>query len=202
MSLKKVENCNKCGLCQNQRPLLDKEDRCDVMWVGLSAKRFDDLNNSIPLSNDTNSGKIIELIENELTDLKFYKTNLVKCLPLDENNKLRYPTPKEMQACINNLLIEIEILNPKIILVLGKLTFNFIEKYFIKNSIDKSKLIYIEHPSYIYVYKRKYIDDYIEKIVDICKKKITTKESLLATSKKMINIPYNVKKSYKVLYFP
>ena len=30
---------------------------------------------------------IIELIEQELPDLKFYKTNLVKCLPLDENNK-------------------------------------------------------------------------------------------------------------------
>lgn len=95
MSLEKVENCNKCGLCQNQRTLLDKEDRCDVMWVGLSAKRVDDLNNSIPLSNDTNSGKIIELIEHELPDLKFYKTNLVKCLPLDENNKLRYQLPKK-----------------------------------------------------------------------------------------------------------
>ena len=59
------------------------------MWVGLSAKRVDDLNNSIPLCNDTNSGKIIELIEQKLQDLKFYKTNLVKCLPLDENNKLR-----------------------------------------------------------------------------------------------------------------
>ena len=183
MSLEKVENCNKCCLCQNQRPLLDKEDRCDVMWVGLSAKRVDDLNNSIPLSNDTNSGKIIELIEHELPDLKFYKTNLVKCLPLDENNKLRYPTSKEMQACINNLLIEIEILNPKIILVLGKLTFNFIEMYFIKNNIDKSKLIYIEHPSYIYVYKRKYINDYINKVVDICKKKtIMSNNSLLASS--------------------
>ena len=169
MSLEKVENCNKCSLCQNQRPLLDKEDRCDVMWVGLSAKRV----------NDTNSGKIIELIEQELPNLKFYKTNLVKCLPLDENNKLRYPTPKEMQACINNLLLEIEILNPKIIMVLGKLTFNFIEKYFMKNNIDKSKIIYIEHPSYIYVYKRKYIDDYINKVVDICKKKtIISKRSL------------------------
>lgn len=183
MLLEKVENCNKCCLCQNQRPLLDKEDRCDVMWVGLSAKRVDDLNNSIPLGNDTNSGKIIELIEHELPDLKFYKTNLVKCLPLDENNKLRYPTPKEMQDCINNLLIEIEILNPKTILVLGKLTFNFIEKYFIKNNIDKGKIVYIEHPSYIYVYKRKYIDDYINKVVDICKMKTTVpKRSLLALS--------------------
>ena len=179
MLLEKVENCNKCCLCQNQRPLLDKEDRCDVMWVGLSSKRVDDLNNSIPLGNDTNSGKIIELIEQKLPDLKFYKTNLVKCLPLDKNNKLRYPTPKEMQACINNLLIEIEILNPSIILVLGKLTFNFIEKYFIKNNIDKSKFVYIEHPSYIYVYKRKYIDDYVNKVVNICKKKtIISKRSL------------------------
>lgn len=88
-----------------------------------------------------------------------------------------------MQDCINNLLIEIDILNPKIILVLGKLTFNFIEKYFIKNNIDKSKLIYIEHPSYIYVYKRKYINDYINKVVDICKKKtIMSNNSLLALS--------------------
>lgn len=37
-----------------------------------------------------------------------------------------------------------------------------------KNNIDKSKIIYIEHPSYIYVYRRKYIDDYISKVVDIC----------------------------------
>lgn len=60
-----------------------------------------------------------------------------------------------------------EILNFRIILFLGKLTFNFIEKYFIKNNIDKSKVIYIEHPSYMYVYKRKYIDNYINKVVDI-----------------------------------
>ena len=51
------------------------------------------------------------------------------------------------------------------------------EKYFIKNNIDKSKLIYIEHPSYIYVYKRKYIDDYINKVVDICKKTISYKNN-------------------------
>ena len=76
MSLEKVENCNKCSLCQNQRPLLDKEDRCDVMWVGLSAKRVDDLNNSIPLSNDTNSGKIIELIETAIVRLSLNNNKL------------------------------------------------------------------------------------------------------------------------------
>lgn len=167
--LKDIRKCEKCGLCKNQKPLLDNTCDCDVMWVGLSAKKVNDVNETIPLCNDTNSGKIIELIENKLKNIKFYKTNLVKCLPLDENGKLRYPKPNEMSSCIDNLLLEIEKLNPKIIFILGKNTYNFIQKYFKKNKIDNSKLIYIEHPSYIYVYKRKFIDDYIEKIINICK---------------------------------
>ena len=165
--LKKISMCSKCNLCKNQKPLLDKSILCDIMWVGLSAKKVDNVNNTIPLCNDTNSGKVIELIESKLENTNFYKTNLVKCLPLDDNNKLRYPTNSEMNACIDNLLVEINELKPKIIFVLGKNTYNFIYKYFKKNKIDDSKLIYIEHPSYIYVYKRKYIDDYVEKIINI-----------------------------------
>ena len=169
--LKRISKCQKCNLCHNQKPLLDNNQNCDVMWVGLSAKKVDDINKSIPLDNDTNSGKIIETIEKSIPDVKFYKTNLVKCLPLDQNNKLRYPTQTEMNACINNLIIEINELNPKIIFVLGRNTYNYITKYFKKHNIDDSKLIYIEHPSYIYVYKRKYIDNYVAKIINIIKNK-------------------------------
>ena len=168
MKLEKLKKCNNCSLCLNQRPLLDTPRNCDIMWVGLSAKKVDNISTSIPLDNDTNSGKIIELIEDKLPQMRFYKTNLVKCLPLDKNNKLRYPNQEEMNACINNLNLEILELNPKIIFVLGKLTYNFVSKYFQKNNLDISKLVYLEHPSYIYVYKRKYIDDYINKVVDIC----------------------------------
>lgn len=179
MILEEVKKCDNCSLCQNQKPLLDKITECDIMWVGLSAKRVLNINNSIPLDNDTNSGKIIELIENELPNIKFYKTNLVKCLPLDKNGKLRYPNSSEMNACINNLLIEINILHPQIILILGKEAYNFIDKYFTKNNLDKIKLIYIEHPSYIYVYKRKYIDDYITKVTNICEKRVKIKTKKL-----------------------
>ena len=167
--LKSISKCNKCILCKNQKPLLDNTYSCDIMWVGLSAKKVLDVNCDIPLSSDTNSGKIIELIESKLENTKFYKTNLVKCLPLDDNNKLRYPTSDEMNFCISNLILEISKLNPKIIFVLGKKTYNFIYKYFKNNNIDSSKLIYIEHPSYIYVYRRKYIDNYVMKVVDIIK---------------------------------
>lgn len=170
--LKEIGNCNKCDLCKNQKPLLDRKNNCDVMWVGLSAKKVDDVNETIPLCNDTNSGKIIELIEKKLENLSFYKTNLVKCLPLDTNNKLRYPSNIEMKSCINNLIFETKELNPKIIFVLGKITYNFIERYYKKNGLDLSKFIYVEHPSYIYVYKRKNIDSYIDKIIKICNDKL------------------------------
>ena len=165
---KVIEKCNKCNLCKNQKPLLDKNTKCDVMWIGLSAKKVDNLDDSIPLDNNTNSGKIIEQIENKLPHVCFYKTNLVKCLPLNEKNKLRYPTTEEMNCCIDNLVFEIKELKPKVIFVLGRKTFDFIYKYFDTFKLDRDKLIYIEHPSYIYVYKRKYIDDYINKVVSIC----------------------------------
>ncbi len=153
----------------NQRPLMDKSRVCDIMWVGLSAKKVKDVNKTIPLCNDTNSGKIIEEIEKRLDGFKFYKTNLVKCLPLDENGKLRYPTTSEMNSCVGNLLFEINYFNPKIIFVLGKRAYNFIYKYFVSNGIDTDRLIYIEHPSYIFVYKRKYIEEYMKKVISICK---------------------------------
>ena len=41
------------------------------MWVGLSAKKVEDVNKTIPLCNDTNSGKIIEEIENKLKNIKW-----------------------------------------------------------------------------------------------------------------------------------
>jgi len=39
--INKIIECEKCGICINQLPLLDRyKDSCDVMWVGLSAKKI------------------------------------------------------------------------------------------------------------------------------------------------------------------
>ena len=157
--MNKIEKCKKCGLYKNQLPLLDEIKESEIMWVGLSAKKVNNINETHPLANDTNTGKIIEQIENELNQHKFYKTNLVKWVPLNETNKLRYPTTNEMEECLENLIYEISLVKPKVILVLGKQAYNFIiKKAKIKN------IFYIEHPSYIYVYKRKEINSYIEKV--------------------------------------
>ncbi len=163
--ISKIKDCRRCSLYKNQLPLLDNIKDIDVMWVGLSAKEVNDIDKNIPLENNTNSGRIIEKIENNFGDINFYKTNLVKCLPLDNNKKLRYPTRKEMDICIDNLLCEISCLKPKIIFLLGNKVSSYLEKY-LKNSnmVINSKIITIYHPSYIWIYKKKQLDKYIEDV--------------------------------------
>jgi len=163
--MNEIKNCKQCNLCKNQKPLIEKIKKSDIMWVGLSAKKVSDIKTAIPLQDDTNSGKVIKQIEENLPNYTFYKTNLVKCLPLDKKNKIRYPQKEEMQKCISNLLIEIDFVKPKVIFLLGKKVYNFIIKYIEQNNIKiDAKIYYLEHPSYIYIYKRKYIDNYIDKV--------------------------------------
>lgn len=177
--MKSILECTKCGLCDNQKPLLDNStSRADVMWVGLSAKKVESLFDEIPLANNTNTGKIVANIEKDFKDILFYKTNIVKCLPLNEKKKLRYPNLDEMRACQDNFNKELEIVKPSIVFLLGKKVSDFVfkehkeqdkkikktdEGWFFNNII----FIPIYHPSYIYVYKRKFIDDYIQNIQSI-----------------------------------
>ena len=68
-TLEKIRYCEKCKLCCNQRPLMDRCSECQVLWVGLSAKKamYDD---EIPLSIKTNSGAVIHEVEMLLEDVK------------------------------------------------------------------------------------------------------------------------------------
>ena len=78
---------------------------------------------SLSLARNTNTGKILETIELELKEYSFYKTNLVKCLLLDNNKKIRYPTKMEITKCLDNLIYEIEIVKPKTVFLLGKIVY-------------------------------------------------------------------------------
>jgi len=170
-----IITCDNCDLCLNQKPLIQESNTADIFWVGLSAVKTSD-KKDIPLSNSTNSGKLIGLIENIIPDKSFHKTNLVKCLPL-KNEKIRYPTTKEMKKCFFNLEKEIDYLKPGFIFLLGKQVASFILKcYDIKDyslnnefvydyfNINNSKVIPIHHPSFILIYKRKKLQQYTDGI--------------------------------------
>lgn len=177
--INEIMNCNKCKMCNNQRPLLDKVSECDVMWVGLSAKQVENVFDDIPLSTSTKSGMLINEMESEIYGCRFYKTNVVKCLPLDNDGKLRYPTKKEMDLCIMNLKREIDVLKPKIVILLGNNVIQSVEKS-MKMNFDKfndyeyklykhgeCKFLPIHHPSYISVYRKKHKKSYIDAVKEL-----------------------------------
>lgn len=168
------KRCKACGLYINQFPLVDKTSKADVFWVGLSAVQMDlDDKKRVPLSPSTRSGKLIQDIEKSFdSSLIFRKTNLVKCLPLNMN-KIRYPELLEMKKCFPNLKDEIKQHNPRIVFLLGRQVAEFVFKQnswklgalgteFTYNGQTKNGVTYIpiHHPSYMLVYKRKFIDNY------------------------------------------
>lgn len=125
-----IRCCKSCSLCNNQPPLLSPMPDASpvIMVVGTSAKQIKSPA-EVPLDGSTRSGKIVSRLE--AVSLKcgygIYRTNLVKCPPVNDVNKLRYPTKEEIAACIGNLFQEIELLTPKIVLLLGKIVISAME---------------------------------------------------------------------------
>ncbi len=156
----------------------NKDKKVNVIWVGLSDKKPKKEKKFYPLGEDTNSGKIIAKIEKQLPQLNFYRTNLVKFAPVDKNNKLRYPTNSEMEDSFCLLQNDILEFKPTTVFLLGNRVSEFVlnkkEQKLIKSKerwrayapvfINGVCFISIFHPSYVYVYKRKEIDDYLKTV--------------------------------------
>lgn len=193
--------CKACGLYLHQQPACEKAASSHVFWVGLSAVLFEEGVVPRPLSPLTPSGSLIDRIEESLRkDIQFYKTNIVKCVPLSkEKRKIRYPLEHEMEKCFPNFESELKVLTPKVVFLLGKQTASFVmKKLGIKNfsladdfkyssfRIGGVQFIPIHHPSYILVYKRKELDLYIEQIQALCKHFVSIKKPSKAKTKRNV----------------
>jgi DNA polymerase len=145
--------------------------------VGLSAKP-----NCEHLAPETRTGYIIEQVINRLPSVKIIKTNLVKTPPINQAGKLRYPYPNEMKLGWDELQNEInQEAYPILLVTLGqqvssflrcqmgvqpvkpKLPSDFSSKSYLSQST--SYILSIHHPSFVFVYRRKYIEQYIENVV-------------------------------------
>ena len=158
----RITKCNKCDISCNQKPLVENMRKSDIMFVGISAK-MKETEGEMPLSENTNSGKLIKMIEERLleenSNISCYRSNMVKCVPLNEKGKIRYPDSLEIENCIDNLVYELSIVKPKVAVLLGRL----VEKH-LKKKINELGYnnITIHHPSYIHVYRKKEIEKYVE----------------------------------------
>ncbi len=147
-----------------------------VYFVGLSAKP-----NCEHLSTQTNTGHIIEQVIHGLPDVTSVKTNLVKDPPLDDRGNLRYPNSSEMEQGWKDLQNEMIQICPDLMVTLGqqvsfflrtpmgirpakpRLPADFSSKIYLSQS--EPYLLSVHHPSFVFTYRRKCIEDYVDSVV-------------------------------------
>lgn len=168
-------SCCKKNCPESTSQVLD--NKALIMFIGLSAKPETE-----DLSPTTNTGKLISAIEERIAErLGVYKTNAVKYAPLDSDGKLRYPTISELKECLPCLLTEIETVSPRVIVPLGGVVSRFLlqslqaEKdfsgfesgfHYETYPLALGHAMPIHHPSYIWIYKRKRLNEYVERVAD------------------------------------
>lgn len=180
---KDIVSCQECGIRRYQEPILDKDPETDdiLMFVDLAPPKVRDPHSDLarPLTPFTPSGKILAMAEEELRQYgySFYRTNLVKCPPL-QGDKPRYPNSYEIEMCLDNLLMEIDYYVPIAVFLLGQNVYmpvlNLLDEpfrnwggyYFNIYNIDGINYIPAWHPLYIDTYQKKNIPLYIEGIVN------------------------------------
>ena len=112
----KVKSCKNCKLCETRTNAVPGKGSfdADVIFVGEAPGRSEDTHGQPFVGL---AGKRLDAIleESGINRNDVYITNIVKCRP--PNN--RVPTKEEELACINFINQEIEIINPKIICVMG-----------------------------------------------------------------------------------
>ena len=185
-----IRCCKNCFLCNNQPPLLSSTPDAPpvIMVVGTSAKQVKSPT-EIPLDGSTRSGKIVSRLE--AVSIKYgysiYRTNLVKCPPMNDVNKLRNPTDEEIAACIGNLFQEIELLAPKLVLLLGKITVSAMEckigaKFddyggcsFSTLTVGTQRYAAAYHPSFVSK-SPKLTEEYVGNFTDLLKKEFGAKK--------------------------
>ena len=116
-------NCNKCPLCKTRDNIVFGEgvSDADVLIIGEGPGANEDREGRPFVGR---SGKLLDEVMNEVglsREKNVYIANMVKCRP-PEN---RDPKPAEKEQCIDYLKAQIEIINPKIIVCLGRVSASY-----------------------------------------------------------------------------
>ena len=111
-------SCTRCGLCQTRKNVVfGVGNRCaDILFVGEGPGEQEDLQGE-PFVGP--AGKLLDdmLSIIDLDRTVCYIANIVKCRP----PRNRDPQEQEQDACIEFLRKQIELLQPKIIVCLGRI---------------------------------------------------------------------------------
>lgn len=117
-----VAGCVKCRLCETRNNTVFGvgDQKAKWMFIGEGPGRNEDLQ-GIPFV-----GPAGKLLDNMLLAMGLSRTenayiaNVVKCRPTDENGRDRAPAPEEALACMPYLQRQIELVQPAVLVALGK----------------------------------------------------------------------------------
>ncbi len=128
-----VLNCHLCNLSKSRKNSVfgDGNPHAKIMFIGEAPGREEDIQAKPFVGR---SGELLtKMIENVLGIKReeIYITNIVKCRPPQN----RDPEIEEVESCKPYLLKQIEIINPKIIVTLGRIAF----KYLLNNDTPITK---------------------------------------------------------------
>lgn len=169
--------CRQCGLCKNQQPLVQRQrGRSDVFFTGLSAVPTTDVDSDEPFSAGTRSGKLLRDIAGGLSAATVYYTNLVKCLPLQQD-RIRYPMRSELELCFRFYQAELADLLPSKVVLFGRQVSGFVADKlglrfgpqrgvfdFRVAKLGNTEFMAAHHPSYVLVYKHRSVRVFKDRI--------------------------------------
>ena len=159
---KNVKVCEKCKLCETRTKAVPGKGNfdADVIFVGEAPGRNEDMHGE-PFVGA--AGKRLDMIleDTGIDREDVYITNIVKCRP----PKNRVPSKQEEEACNDFIKQEIEIINPKIICIMGNTAYGTLldGKEITKNhgkivEKDGRKFFVTFHPAAT-IYNQKLVDE-------------------------------------------
>jgi len=149
-----ILNCQKCPLAQTRTHAVPGEGNlsAELMFIGEAPGRDEDIQGKPFVGR---AGQLLTKIIHAMNFQReeVYITNVVKCRPPGNRN----PQGSEIASCKDYLLTQIEMINPKVIVTLGRVAADF----FIRSSLgmtalrgdfhdfQHTKVMPTFHPSYL-----------------------------------------------------
>ncbi|MBG7618326.1 uracil-DNA glycosylase [Herbaspirillum sp. AP02] len=117
-----VAECRRCGLCQGRKNTVFGvgDEKAKWLFIGEGPGRNEDM------QGEPFVGPAGKLLDNMLLSMgvkrgaNAYIANIVKCRPTDDNGRDRPPSPQEVAACLPYLQRQIELIQPTVLVALGK----------------------------------------------------------------------------------
>lgn len=150
-----VQHCSLCEFSKYKTKIdfSQGNERAKILFIDETASIIDDNSNSIVLGRS--GDLLINMIEKVLNipHNEFYFTNIIKC----KTALKKEPTPCEISSCKPYLNRQLELVNPKLVVVLGEKTFQSLLNE--KSSIEQVRgkilnyngfdIMPIYHPNYL-----------------------------------------------------